>query len=256
MIDKFDNRVGVVTGAAGGIGRAIVERLVGLGMRVALVDVDEEALRELASSVSRPDKCFTYVADVSNHRNVDSLAIRVVQDLATPSLLVNNAGRMGPHNKKIWEFSNDDWEGVFSVNLFGTVNCVRAFLPGMRAASEPSHIVNVGSAMWAVGFLGAYAASKRALGAFTETLELELVAEGASVGVSLVCPGSVQTNLNRQLRDSGLAHSSPSDWQEPAEVAEGVVDAARSGRFYVFTDAERAMTRTENYQQRVMAAFS
>jgi NAD(P)-dependent dehydrogenase (short-subunit alcohol dehydrogenase family) len=256
VIEHFDNRVSVVTGAAGGIGRAIVESLTDLGMRVALVDVDEEALAELVSLVSHPARCFTYVADVSDHREVESLAKRVVQDLATPNLLVNNAGRLGPHDKKSWEFSNDDWEGVLSVNLYGAINCVRAFLPDMRAASEPTHIVNVGSAMWAVGFLGAYAASKRALGAYTETLELELAAEGASVGVSLVCPGSVQTNLNRQLRASGLARSTPSDWQEPAVVAAAVIDAARSDRFYIFTDAERAKARTEKYQQRVMDAFS
>jgi len=253
-MDRFEDVVGVVTGSASGIGRQIALGLSQLGMRLALVDLDADGLVETAALTSHPARHRTYTVDVADPVAVGAAVGGIVDDLGTPGLLVNSAGRLGPHLPAVWELTPRDWAEVFGVNLFGSVNFVRALVPVMQAAKSPAHIVTIASIVGVVadGRLGAYAAAKHALVSFAETLRLELVARGADIGVTLVCPAGVPTKLNAAIRgDRTVARSSSSDWLSAEEVAKKVIDAVRRGDFYIFTHASSA-ERVRRYQQGVL----
>jgi NAD(P)-dependent dehydrogenase (short-subunit alcohol dehydrogenase family) len=144
-------------------------------------------------------------------------------------------------------------------NFYGSVNFTRAVVPLMNGTSGPAHIVTVASlaGLIAEGRMGAYVAAKHALVSFTETLQLEFAAAGLPIGVTLVCPGGVATNLNAELRrDRGAAAavSSPTDWLRPEEVADRVIAAIGSDNLYLFTHPQ-TRDRVRRYQERVLAAF-
>jgi NAD(P)-dependent dehydrogenase (short-subunit alcohol dehydrogenase family) len=143
MMDQFEDVVAVVTGSASGIGRQIALGLSELGMRLALVDLDVEGLYETAALASRPAR--SYPTDVSDPVAVAATVAAIVDDLGTPGLLVNSAGRLGPHLPAVWELTPQDWVDVFGANLYGSVNFVRVLVPLMRAAARPAHIVTVAS---------------------------------------------------------------------------------------------------------------
>jgi NAD(P)-dependent dehydrogenase (short-subunit alcohol dehydrogenase family) len=176
-----------------------------------------------------------------------------------PNLLINCAGLIGPHAPRVWELRAEDWADVLGANFYGSVNFTRAVVPLMSGTPEPAHIVTVASlaGLIAEGRMGAYVAAKHALVSFTETLQLELAAAGLPIGVTLVCPGGVATNLNAELRrDRGAAAavSSPADWLGPEEVADQVIAAIGSDNLYVFTHP-KTRDRVRRYQQQVLAAF-
>ena len=254
----YKGRVGVITGAASGIGRELARLLRGLGMRLALVDVDEEGLEETAQLAGGGPDLLAWVADVGDEARVGWVAGQVMGAMGTPHLLVNNAGRLGSVEKPVSAFEHDDWVELLGTNLFGAVNWVRALLPAMRGLNEPSSIVNVASGAGLLvspgGRLGAYSASKHALVAYTESLDSELAAEGSKLHVMLVCPGAVRTKLNLVTRTSGRANSPSSDWAEPEDIAEQIVDGIRRRRFYVLTH-ESLRPRLELRFDRILASF-
>lgn len=252
-MEQFEDVVAVVTGSASGIGRQIALGLGKLGMRLALVDLDIEGLRETAALTARPAR--SYPADVSDPAAVAATVAAIADDLGTPGLLVNSAGMLGPHLPAVWELTPQDWAHVLGTNLYGSVNFVRELVPLMRAASRPAHIVTIASivGMVADGRLGAYTAAKHALVSFTETLRLELAASGSDIGVTLVCPAGVPTKLNAAIR-GGVARSSSADWLTAEEVADKVIEAVRRDDFYVFTHAS-SEERLRNYQQTLLDSF-
>ncbi|MTD53121.1 SDR family NAD(P)-dependent oxidoreductase [Amycolatopsis pithecellobii] len=250
-MNRFDGVVGVVTGGASGIGREIAIGLSALGMRLALIDLDGAGLAETVSLTTGPERHRAFTVDVADAAAVDAVTARIVEDLGTPGMLVSSAGRLGPHRPAVWELTPQDWTDVFGANLYGSVNFTRALVPLMRAAARPAHIVTIASlaGLVAEDRLGAYVAAKRALISFTETLRLQLAADEAGIGVTLVCPGGVPTNLNAALR--ATARSSSSDWLTAAEVAKKVIDAVHRGDFYVFTHAS-SEERIRRYYESVL----
>lgn len=254
---SFQGQLGVITGAGSGIGREIALLLAEEGMRLALLDIDPDGLDETRHLLPAGATAETCRVDVGDEHAVESAAKEITGRAGLPSLLVNSAGRLGPLDKRVWELSGADWRAVLAVNLFGAVNTVRAFLPGMRAAARPAHIVNISSmaGLWAESRLGGYAAAKHALVAFTETLQLQLAAEDSLIGVSLVCPGAVPTNLNLAFRNSGSSGSrSNSDWLGADVVAQRVVAAVRQHTFYVFTHPD-SQARLEQYHRRLISSY-
>jgi len=248
-------KTAVVTGAGSGIGRALAGRFVRDGMRVLLADVDRDALdaavRDLGPSA------ISQVTDVSDPRAVHELAERAFAELGAVHVLCNNAGVAGNSPLPIWEIPLETWRWVVDVNLMGIVHGLRAFVPRMLATGDEGHIVNTASLAGLLAFPngGPYPASKHAAVVVTETLALQLAQLGAPIGVSVLCPAWVDTRIldderNRPerlrvdsptlppaVRDE-LAGAMAATGLDPAAVADDVVDAILSGRFYVLSNAE------------------
>jgi NAD(P)-dependent dehydrogenase (short-subunit alcohol dehydrogenase family) len=194
---KIDHTtVGVVTGAASGIGRALAIRLAREGASLAIADLKADALDETArlarSIVKSPGKITTHVVDVSDKGRVEAFAGEVVGAHGRVNLLVNNAG-VGLFGTAE-QLSIEDIEWLMGVNFWGVVYGVKSFLPILRRQPR-SHIVNISSVFGIIGPVGhsAYAASKFAVRGFSEALRHELA--GDSVRVSVVHPGGVKTNI-------------------------------------------------------------
>jgi len=254
-MDTFTGRTAVVTGAASGIGRALAERFAAEGMRVALADVEEAPL-EAATKVlrDRGAEVVSLVTDVSDGDQVDALAATVAASFGPVHVLCNNAG-VGAGGL-LSELSTADWQWVLGVNLWGVIHGIRAFLPGMLAHGEAGHIVNTASLAGHVAgpFMGPYSASKFAVVAISETLHHELTMTQANVRASVLCPGWVNTNIDRAERnrpralggrDAGgddpraqLLRQVLASGIAPDAVAEQVLGAIRDERFWIFTHPE------------------
>ena len=250
-------RVAVVTGAASGIGLALAARCAAEGMRVLLADVEETALAAAATGLREQGaEVLPVVTDVADPAAVDALRDAALQAFGGVHLVVNNAG-VGGSQEPLWEVPLGDLEWVFGVNLWGVVHGIRSFVPVLLEQGA-GHVVNVSSVFGLfAGSLGAYGASKHAVVALSESLHFQLREAGAPVGVSVLCPSAVATNFatsarnrpqwagpaedagatTQAARDDLNARSAP--LREPAEVAGLVVDAVRTGRFYVLTNSAR-----------------
>jgi NAD(P)-dependent dehydrogenase (short-subunit alcohol dehydrogenase family) len=237
MIRSFDGKIAVVTGAASGIGLAIARELAARKARVALVDRDP-VVADVAASLA---SATAHVADVSDREAMRALAGEVVDAHGGAHLLVNNAGVSLAG--KFADVSDEDFEWVFAVNFWGVVNGCRAFLPHLLAARE-AHLVNVCSSFAWLGFPGksAYASSKAAVRAFSESLRVELA--DTKVGVTLLFPGPVDTNLVRRGRATDTqqrereAEFLAARAVSPERVAKRCLAAMRSNRARVLVGTD------------------
>jgi len=249
VIRQLDGRVAVVTGAASGIGLALVEAFLAEGMSVVLSDVDGDALDEEVDRLSTEvgDRVSGEACDVTDPDAVSAMADVVWDRHGGVHVLCNNAG-VGPAGAML-DTTPSEWRWTFDVNVLGVAHGVLAFVPRMVAAGA-GHIVNVASqaGLMTNAFLGMYAASKHAVVGLSEALYREL--EPTPIGVSCLCPELVSTAI------FDVARLRP-DWVEVDEtndatqaslaeilaergigtdvVADRVVDAVRTGRFWVFT---------------------
>jgi NAD(P)-dependent dehydrogenase (short-subunit alcohol dehydrogenase family) len=239
---ELQGRVAVVTGAASGIGLAIAEAFVDEGMRVALADLDEDALHAHATRLSGSGADVLAVrADVRDPASVDAVGGSVVEHFGTLHVAVNNAGVVGGGNS--WEIPLDEWHRVIDVDLWGVIHGVRTFVPLVLASGEEGHIVNVASmaAVLTLPRLGPYTVAKHGVLGLTDVLRAELEGLEAPVGASVVMPGMVKTAMN------------PIGTVPPAAVAANVVDAIRRDRAYVFTD-DHSTSEVERRLRSVLAA--
>jgi uncharacterized protein len=192
--------VAVVTGASSGIGEAVARRLAESGWRCVLVARRRERLKQLAAEL---DGEFE-VCDVSEREQVERAAAAVVGRHPQVKLLVNNAGV--PGRVRFLDAEPERIERVLRTNYLGSVWCLRAFYPALRAAA-PSSVVNVVSVAGTVAFppSGPYAASKHAQLAFSRATGAQLRGEG--IHVLTVNPGLVHTEgfPNREVIPSALA---------------------------------------------------
>jgi len=250
-------RVAVVTGAASGIGLGLARRFAAEGMRVVMADVEAPALEAAAAEVGRDGaEVLPVVTDVADAGSVAGLRDAALHAFGAVHLLCNNAG-VGGSQDPLWEVPLGDLEWVFGVNLWGVVHGVRAFMPVLQE-QDAAHIVNTSSVFGLfAGSLGAYGASKHAVVALSESLHFQLREAGSHVGVTVLCPSAVRSNFDTSSRnrppaagppdDTGAAtqsaradlHARSAPLREPDEVADLVVDAVRTGRFYVLTNSVR-----------------
>lgn len=207
-----EGRVAVVTGAGSGIGRAMVAHFVERGMRVAAADIDDAAAAESASLAGGDVMAFG--VDVTDDFGLESLADEVYSQWGATHLLCNNAGVFQAGLS--WQRSVEDWDWALGVNLWGIIHGIRAFVPRMLEAGEEGHVVNTSSVAGFVAapFSGPYNVSKVAAFSMSETLAHDLAAVGASIGCSVLCPGSTRT---------GIAHT---DKVRPGGPADEGDDAA------------------------------
>src|SRR3954451_20408164 len=250
-------KVGVVTGAASGIGNAVATRLAEEGMKVVLADIEEGPLADAEKVLA--DTGATVLAvptDVTKGDQMDALAEKTYATFGTAHVVHNNAGVAtgGP----MWTLTEADWQWVLGVNLWGVIHGVRAFVPRMVEQAE-GHVVNTASmaGLTSAPMMGPYNVSKHGVVTLSETRAAELALVGSPVKVSVLCPGWVNTRINeaertrppelqdaapadpsmaemgRQLLDGLIASGLP-----PSEVAGRVLDAIREERFYILTHPE------------------
>jgi short-subunit dehydrogenase len=204
---KVANKVVVVTGAGSGMGRQLALELVSRGAKVALVDFRAQTLAETAQLVeAKGGKCSQHVLDVSDAAAVAALPAAVEAALGAPDALINNAGIIQPF-VKINDLELSAAAHVMAVNFTGPLMLTKAFLPGLLKRSE-AHILNVSSmgAYAPVPGQSVYGASKAAVKLFTEGLRSELM--GTPVGVTIVFPGAINTNISV---NSGMAMPANAD---------------------------------------------
>lgn len=195
-MSEFDfHGTAVVTGAAGGIGRALVRLLAAKGSDIALIDRDVSGLESIAAELaaSYPQQDFTtYVVDLSDSDEVQILGRALADAHPGTRLLVNNAGVA--LSGSFEQYSKDEFDWLLAVNLTAPIDLVRSLLPVMRRNHAP-HIVNVSSVFGLVAPAGnvAYSTSKFGIRGFTEALRAELGPTGISV--TSVHPGGIKTNI-------------------------------------------------------------
>ena len=261
----LSGKTAFVTGAASGIGLALSQALAAEGMQVVLADIEEEPLRKAVSRLEREGYAVLGIRlDVSQKEEVLKALEQAQRHFGNIHLLCNNAG-VGSVLK--WEDqSYETVQWVMNVNFGGVFHGVRAFLPHMKAHGEGGHIINTASILGHIPSpeLGVYCASKYAVVALSESLRLEL--EGGNVGVSLLCPGWVVTNIMKadRHRDASLPVDACRKAELEAEIARGlspdlvaqkVVDAIKEERFYIFTNPETKPAIQLRYQA-ILGSFS
>lgn len=258
---QIKDRIVVVTGAASGIGLGMTEAFASRGMKVAMADVEEDALEREAARLSRANfEVAPFVVNVASFEAVDALADRVEAWFGNFHVVCNNAGVSGGGGPRpIWAQSQNDWDWVMGVNFWGVVNGVRAFVPRIVAHGEEGHVVNTSSILGLTTGAGSiYGVSKHAVARLTEGLYHDLKNAGANVGVTLLCPGMIATNIITSARNRPDALTDASDQPDetrlaaiaamdarfkeggmaPREVGEKVAQAILDNQFYLLTHAE------------------
>jgi NAD(P)-dependent dehydrogenase (short-subunit alcohol dehydrogenase family) len=219
-------------------------------MRVAMADIEQGALDDAVKLVG--GDVIGIPTDVSKAASVDALGDSVIDAFGAVHVVCNNAGVGGGGLTQ--DLSAMDWEWVLGVNLFGVIHGMRVFLPMLLAQGE-GHVVNTASMAGLVTapMMGPYNASKFAVVAISETLHKELAMQGSEVGVSVLCPGWVNTNIsesdrNRPVEMAGeggelgghgpfgdIVRQLVASGMDPSEVAGLVLDAIETKRFYILT---------------------
>ena len=245
-------RVAVVTGAASGIGLALSERFAAEGMRVVMADVEAAALERAAAAVrERAPAVLAVRVDVARPEDVERLADETYRTFGAAHVVCNNAGVavIGA----VHEHTLADWQWVMGVNLWGVIHGVRAFVPRMLAGGDEGHIVNTASmaGLTTAPYMAVYDVTKHGVVALSESMFKEFEATGAPLGVSVVCPGLIDTNIMRsarnrppELADEGKAGPAAQAFGQalgdrlttgypPSEVADQVVRGIRERRFYI-----------------------
>ena len=200
-MEDLQGKVAVITGGASGIGRAVADKAAAEGMRIVLGDIEAGPLKLAVDDMtSTGAEVLGVVTDVSDRASVEALRDAALERFGAVHLVHNNAGigLGGP----IWEITEEDWRWILGVNLWGVIHGVATFTPLLLEQGE-GHIVNTASiaGLIVAPFLGPYNATKQAVVAISETLFKDLQTVAAPVGVSVLCPGFVQTRIDDSERN-------------------------------------------------------
>jgi NAD(P)-dependent dehydrogenase (short-subunit alcohol dehydrogenase family) len=250
-MEQLDGKVAVVTGAASGIGFALARALAREGMAVVGADIDAVALeRAMGSLATRGASVVGVVTDVADPGSVAALRDETFSRFGTAHVVCNIAGIPG-FQTMTTSMDLGRWRRTLDVNLFGVIHGVEAFLPRLLE-QDNGHIVNMSSRQGLLGSpsAGAYAASKFAVVGLSEVLDAELRDCESHVGVSVVCPGAVRTNLMgraapREHRLSTQLTQRAAVRIEPEVVADLVVAAIQRSCFYVITHPDTLESVTQ-----------
>jgi len=250
-MEQLDGKVAVVTGGGSGIGEGIARACADAGMRLVIADIEADAAERVAGSLREAgSEAIAVGTDVTDRAALDALADAAYDAFGEVNLLCNNAGVLTVG--EIAATTPEDWQWLFSVNVFGVVHGIQAFVPRMReqiaASGGEAHIVNTGSvaSISTTRSVGVYNATKHAVLGLSETLRKEL--EGDGIGVSILCPGGVDSrlfdaarNLPEELRGRVtpiVAERPDAERMQPRDVGELVVEAVRADCFWIITHPE------------------
>lgn len=250
---EFRDRTAVITGAASGIGLELARRAAAEGMNLVLADIEAAKLEAAAASLGiAPTRVLARATDVSREEEIAALARAAFDRFGGVHLLCNNAG-VGL-TRVTWELTTADWNWVLGVDLWSVIWGVQYFLPRMLEQADGGQVVNTSSVAGLLSTPGmaAYNVAKHGVVTLSETLYGELLAAGAKVGVSLLCPAWVPTAIhesgrNRQQRfgateaatglsasyEQRMAQAVKSGRLTAADMAGAVFDAVVENRFYV-----------------------
>jgi len=248
----FKDKVAVITGGASGIGLAMARAFAADGMKIVIGDIEREALDAAKATIEQDGaECATVLCDVSKREEVAKLAAETINAFGKVNVVCNNAGVGfgGPS----WEIDIEDWEWVLGVDLWGVIYGVHEFVPRILEAGEPGYIINTASmAGLAAGpGMAPYNVSKFGVVALSECLYHEMQLLGAPVGVSVLCPGWVQSKITDSSRNRPGGPVADEDLHPlaqalnerirqavsagltPEYVSELVVQAVREDKFYI-----------------------
>ncbi len=275
---KLREKVAVITGGAGGIGRAMAERFAGEGMKVVLADIKQENLdTAVAEMTADGAEVIGVRTDVSSLESVEALRDATVAAFGGVHVVCNNAGVASGAHGRLWEHETNDWRFAFSVHVYGVINGINAFVPYLLEQGGEAHIVNTSSHNGGFSPIAAsptYATCKAAVVTLSECLWGQLHEVGSDIGVSVLFPsGKTQGILDTGIwaaadRPPEFAPDAPIDttnkmqmWmqmQEAAgtpvqftplsEVADTVVDGLYANRFWMVEEGrfeEMVQQRTD-----------
>ncbi|GGI81265.1 SDR family NAD(P)-dependent oxidoreductase [Legionella impletisoli] len=239
--------VAVITGAGSGIGLALVNACLNKQMRVVMADIDEQALtrRVMQLHMSERDRVLSFPCDVTQLEHVHHLAKESIRVFGRVDWIFNNAGISG-RIAPLWMLSPDEIQQVMDVNLYGVLNGIQVFLPILFEQRHRSRIINMASfyGLCSGSNMTAYAMSKHAIVALSESLHFELSVSEKPVDVSVVCPSFANTGLlsNSKPSEESPLHAVMIDLiqrsRDPEEVANHVLAEIEKGVFYILPDRE------------------
>jgi NAD(P)-dependent dehydrogenase (short-subunit alcohol dehydrogenase family) len=263
------DRVAVVTGGAGGLGRALGQRFAQEGMRVVIADVQADPLEATAAELRSEGLDVTgVVADVASYESVLALRDATVEKYGAVHVVCNNAGVGAGAEGPIWEHEINDWRWALAVNVWGIIHGINAFVPTILAQGDEGHVVNTSSGNGGITPLPStpqYAATKAAVVTITECLYGQLQDATDKVGASVLFPGPhmLRTGLFESWRSRPTEFAKERPRQTPyitydemeqmmkaagvevaytpvEEVAERVVEALYSGTFWIHPDNQNS----------------
>ena len=261
-MEQLEGRVAVITGGGSGIGEGFARVCHDAGMRVVVSDVEEEQAARVANSIREiGGEAIGLRADVSDAASVQELADRAYEEFGEVNLLCSNAGVMMV--APLLETPIEDWQWTLGVNLYGAIHCTNAFVPRMREQDGDAHIVFTASVAGTRPIhetpIGVYVASKYAVTGYAEMLRMELEPDG--IGVSILCPGGVDTQIFTATRNRPDELGGPGSLppaaearmaereestnnpppMDPVEVARRTIDGVRANRLFIFSHPETSV---------------
>ncbi len=279
MLNDFKNKTAVLTGAGSGFGLECARIAARLGMRLVLVDVQQDALDRAAAELKDAGAdVLARRVDVSSADDMQALGQGVMQRFGAPHLVFNNAGVAA--GGLIWETSAKEWDWVLGVNLMGVAHGVRVFTPMMLAAAQADpayrgHIVNTASmaGLLSMPNMGVYNVSKHGVVSLSETLYQDLGLVTTQISASVLCPFFVPTGIAQSQRNRPVtvqaSDATPTRSQligqamsekavesgrvSAADVAQRVFDAVAANQFYIYSHP-KAIRSVQTRMEDVMLA--
>ncbi len=252
---QLRDRIAVITGGASGIGFATAQALGAEGMKIVLADVEAAALEKAETELRGAGiETLAMITDVSDASAVEALAQKSFEHFGGVHVVFNNAGVIVTGS--LWDNSLEELHWVLNVNLLGVIHGIRSFVPLMQKQGDEGHILSTASmaGLTSAPFLAIYNATKHAVVTLSEGLHKELDSLGSRLKVSVVCPGLIQTRImdagrnqpGDKGRDPEKSEATPGgalieqflkagidDGYPPSKVAEAIVEAIRTEKFYV-----------------------
>ncbi len=241
-MDDWHGKTAVVTGASGGIGKAIAAKAASLGMNLVLADIDGKELQSVDSDLkARGVQVLSVTTDVGQHADVQALAEAAYARFGAVHLVFNNAGTMTPGS--LLKLPLDDMRRMIDTNLWGTLYGMKEFMPRMLADGA-GHVVNVSSlnGLLAYPAMGVYNGTKAAIISISETVHHELAARRSPIGISVVCPGAVKkkriagmTGQGSKSADDKISKFREATGIAAGQVADCIFEGLARNRFWIFT---------------------